>query len=921
MKHGLDALRELKIRFPASPTMASVVSDLAKTKLALRGHAIESLAELPTMTDASVVAAMQTIERMIPAAFRSGSKLFPLLVFRLVRLSVRHGNSPVSSFGYSTYAISLCGVLGDYDGGYRFSLVGQRVAERLNAPAFRSKALFVFGNFVRHWREPLGECIEPLAQAWRFGTESGAQFEAIWSTFYRMLWLLQSGRELTEVESEIASMEGLLAQDAGAADAGKLLRQAVANLAAMGIVDSASVARLAGPHYDEMSMESRHATATDQTHLCFYHALKLQLSVWFGDVAGARRHAQEAERRIEAVTSMPYVPIIRFYAALAALDAWRAAPADRALERVAQKRSRQLAKWATRAPSNYRHKHLLLEAEHARAAGRASEARERFDEALAAAKDSGLVHEEALVLERAGAFYHSLGQPIIASALLSEAARAWRHWGVHAKVEQLRREYPLLVGRDADARNVTGTHAATASVLDLAAMSKAAGAIRGVGDQLLEQLVSVAVENAGATRGALITARGSELTISATHDAGHSHTANGSKTLDATAPLCDAAVRLSARTHQPLVVHDARTDARFRGHPWIVSGDARALLCVPLILRQQLVGLLYLENGAAGSFTPDRVEVLTVLGGEAAIALENARLFDAQVRLTEAQKRFVPHEFLRSLDRTDIAQVELGDAIEKTMSVLFADVRGFSTLIEGMTPAESIQFVNGYLGVMEPSITKHGGFVDEYQGDGMLALFDGSPDDAVRGALDMLAKLGAMNDERQRTNRAPIRVGVGITTGRLILGTIGGETHLKAGVVGDTVNLSARIESLTKTYDVPLLVGGELVAALARPEDFLLRALDTVRVVGRRTPVTLYEACDVELPERREPKRAMASHWVEARSRYEGRDFVGAGALATEYLARVPGDRAAELLLARCRTYTLRPPPEDWDGVEELRQK
>lgn len=931
IEHGLEALRELGVRFPGSPNTASIVAGLARTRLALRGRVIESLAELPAMTDAPTIAAMRMIERMIPAAFRSGSKLFPLLVFRLVRLSVRHGNSPVSAFGYSTYAISLCGVLGDYDGGYRFSLVGQRVAERFNAPAFRAKALFVFGNFVRHWREPLADSIEPLAQAWRFGMESGAQFEAIWSTFYRLLWLLQSGRELTEVESEIVAMEGLLGQDAGSADAGKLLRQAVSNLTTKGAETFASPVRLAGPHYDETSMQSRHAAATDQTHLCFYHALKLQLAVWFGDVDAARRHAEEAERRIEAVTSMPYVPIIRFYAALAALDAWRADPTRRALDRVARKRARQLATWSKRAPMNYLHKYLLIEAERATLAGRGGEARERFDAALTAAKASGLVHEEALVLERAGAFYQSLGQPLIASALLSEAARAWRHWGAHAKVEQLERAYPSFVTRDVGARAGAagrGDGGTTASVLDLAAMTKAAGAISGVGDRLLERLVSVAVESAGATRGALVTTRGADLMIAAIHTAGHSattedggHTEVVHRELDDRSPLCDGAVRLAARTHQPLVVHDVRADARFRDHPWSASGDVRALLCVPIILRQQLGGVLYLENTAPGSFTPDRVELLTVLGGEAAIALENARLFDAQVRLTEAQKRFVPHEFLKSLNRTDIAQVELGDAIEKTMSVLFADVRGFSTLIEGMTPAESIRFVNGYLGAMEPSITKYGGFVDEYQGDGMLALFDASPDDAVRGALDMFAALDTLNDQRHRSGHAPIRIGIGITTGRLILGTIGGETHLKAGVVGDTVNLSARIESLTKAYDVSLLVGGELVSALARPSDFSLRPVDTVRVVGRKAPVTLYEVFDTDSPERRDVKRALAAQWTEARALYEARDFAGARALAAEYLARVPRDGAAETLAARCARYVAEPPGDDWVGVEELQRK
>ena len=130
-----------------------------------------------------------------------------------------------------------------------------------------------------------------------------------------------------------------------------------------------------------------------------------------------------------------------------------------------------------------------------------------------------------------------------------------------------------------------------------------------------------------------------------------------------------------------------------------------------------------------------------------------------------------------------------------------------------------------------------------------------------------------MTNTQRNAGSAPIHIGIGINTGRLILGTIGGETHLKAGVVGDTVNLSARIESLTKTYDVPMLVGGELVSALARPRDFCLRELDRVRVVGRSTPVTLYEVFDADPAPRREAKLALADRWTEALERYRARDF------------------------------------------------
>jgi predicted ATPase/class 3 adenylate cyclase/tRNA A-37 threonylcarbamoyl transferase component Bud32 len=939
LARGLAALRQLGVRFPASPTTASIVADLLRTKVALRGRAIESLADLPAMREDRMIAAMQMIERIIPAAFRSGSKLFPLLVFRLVRLSVRHGNNPVSAFGYATYAISLCGVLGDYEGGYRFGQVGLRVAEQFGAAAFRAKALFVFGNFVQHWKEPLRHSLEPLTQSWRLGLESGAVFEAVWATFYRLLWHLQSGDELSEVDALIASMHGLLAQDAGAADAGKLLRQVVTNLTGgdPGGTNGSEPHRLRGPHYDEEAMRGRHAHATDQTHLCFYHAAKLQLCIWFGAVDEALYHAKEAERRIEAVTAMPYVPIIRFHSALAALDVARRDPAGRAgvaggrraLHRQAAKRLRMLARWARLSPKNHRHKQLVVEAELARATGRTGVARERYDAAIAAARASGLVHEEALVLERAGAFYHDLGQSLIASALIGEAARAWRHWGAHAKVEQLRRRHPsiaasLVGGADASAAaQSTASSGTSGSVLDLASIMKAASAISGVGERLLERLVAVAVESAGASRGVLLTARDDELFLAAVHEAAGDgwQTTRRTDPLSEAAPLCDAAARLAARTLKPLVVDDARADPRFRDHAWVARGTARAVLCVPIILRQQLFGALYLENDTAGSFTADRVEVLTVLAGEAAIALENARLFDAQLRLAEAQKRFVPHEFLRSLNRLDIAEVALGDSIEKTMSVMFSDMRGFSSLVEGMTPAESIRFINSYLGEMEPAIVRHRGFVDEYQGDGILALFETLPDDAVRAALDMLEALARLNQRREAHGDPAIRIGIGITTGRLILGTIGGETHLKAGVVGDTVNLAARIESLTKTYRVPILLGGDLVATLAQPADFAIRLVDRVRVVGRTTPVELYEAFDHERPDRREAMLEMAPRWNEALALYRKRELTAARALAVECLKRVPGDGPAEILIERCERYLADPPPAEWTGVEELQRK
>ncbi|MDB4930913.1 MAG: Sensor protein, partial [Myxococcaceae bacterium] len=421
VKIGLAALAGHGVVFPAAPTMGHVALALGQAKLALVGRSVEGLAHAPAMTDPSMVAALYLMERMSPAAFRTGSKLFPLLILRIVLLSVRHGCLPVSSFGYGGYALTLCGVLGDLDGGYRFGQMTLRLADRFGDDRYRGSARSVFEMFVRHWKEPLSRSFAPLVEASELGLATGRLFEAASAASYLAQWMFAAGAALPVVDAELDRYAELVRRDDGAHHLARLLRQVTANLRGA----DAQPWRLRGPHYDEAVEGERLARTPDKSELAFLHTYRLQLATMFGRVDEALACAVEAERHLEALTSMPLDPVLRFNAALARLAAHRRSPRA-ALLGPARKVAAQLRKWAAHSPANYEHKRLLLEAEVARSTGDAAGARDLYERAIAAARASGFAHEEALALELAGAFHLETGAGVVGAMLAREAEAAWR---------------------------------------------------------------------------------------------------------------------------------------------------------------------------------------------------------------------------------------------------------------------------------------------------------------------------------------------------------------------------------------------------------------------------------------------------------------------------------------------------------------
>ena len=285
------------------------------------------------------------------------------------------------------------------------------------------------------------------------------------------------------------------------------------------------------------------------------------------------------------------------------------------------------------------------------------------------------------------------------------------------------------------------------------------------------------------------------------------------------------------------------------------------------------------------------------------------------LNLRDSFKRFVPFEFLALLKKRSIQEVNTGDNVSLDMHVMFTDLRDFTRMSEGMGPEVVFALLNEYLAAMEPQIASVSGFINQYQGDAIMALFSGDADSAVQGAIRMWDALGTLNKGRANRGETPLRIGTGINSGRLLLGAIGSKERLDSNVVGDAPNLASRVESMTKVYGAKVLISGSTYTQLFHPEEFTLRELDRVIVAGKTEPVVVYELLDVDPKELREQKIESAERFAEGLHSYRAGEFRDARLLFAECLVKAPLDEAAALYIGRCAELIAHPPAGAWDGT------
>ncbi|MEP6524582.1 AAA family ATPase [Microcoleus vaginatus DQ-U2] len=645
---GRNALGQLGVELPTKVDEALISKALQTLTSQLQSRQIEELVDLPVMTNPHTQAAMQLLGMLLAAILQAMPGLMPLLSSTMVSLSLQFGNAPASSVGYAIHGMVLCAFLGNVKTGYAFGKLALSLLERRNVREFKCIILVLYGNFIQHRQESLLATIPTLKDGFMAGMETGNFLYAGYSINNYFVDNFVGGVELDTWEPELAAYSAVMAQ------VKQYSAQTYLNMAQQRVWNLRETVSqpdcLIGTAYDETAMIPKHHQDKEFTAVAITYIYKLLLAYLWGNYTAAVDYIAQAKPYLMAVSGFVLVPIFHFYAALThlALFPTRAESEQAQILGLVEIHQSTLQQWAQNAPMNYLHKWYLVEAERYRVLGNKAAAIEMYDRAISGAKENKFLNEEALANELAAKFYLEWGKEKLAQTYMIEAYYCYVQWGATAKVRDLETRYrqllaPIQPGKKTTQTTALVTTAGSGSNLDITTVMKAYQAISGeiMLDKLLSSLMKILMESAGAQRGYLILSSQEKLLIEAEGKIDDNPvTVLQSIPVETCQKLSSAIVNYVARTQESVVLDDAVRSGQFTNDPYLQKNHTKSILCVPLINQSQIVSIVYLENNlTAGAFTPERVELLKVLSGQAAISIQNSKLYtevrESENRLTQ----------------------------------------------------------------------------------------------------------------------------------------------------------------------------------------------------------------------------------------------------------------------------------------------
>ncbi|WP_437747623.1 AAA family ATPase [Sorangium sp. So ce1504] len=633
----LEVLRRLGVAWSPHPTQDEVQKEYERMWGQLGSRPIEALVDLPPMTDPAIRAIMDILNWGQAPALFTDQKLHSLLVGRMVNLSLEHGNSDGSCFGYVHVGAVLGSRFGDYRAGYRFGKLGLDLVDKHGLGRFKARVYLDFGVLVNPWTRHVRTSIELMRRVFDMASETGDLTFAAFARNASLVLLLAKADPLGDVQREAESSLAFVRK----ARFGLIIDCIIAQLQLVRCLRglTPSFSSFNDVSFDEARFE-QHLESDPRLSVaaCWYWICRLQAHFHAGDYASALAVAMKVERLLWAVQSFLHVTDYHFYGALARAACCEAAPGsnDERRQHLAALAAHheQLEVWASSCPENFGSRAALIGAEIARLEGRALDAELLYEAAIRAARENGFVHSEALAYEVASRFYRARGFDVIAATYLREAHACYARWGADGKVTQIEQRNPRLWETRTLAQ--AATFAARSEEIDLLSVIKASQAISSdiVLDQLLRTLLTSVLEQGGAQRACLILCQDTRLAIEA--EATLDENERG-VTTTLLAPsqgesswqrVPGSLVHYVQRTKERVILHDAAVDAgKFSGDEYFARNRPRSLLCVPILRRAEVAGILYLENNLlAGAFTQERLSALSLLATQAAISLENARL-------------------------------------------------------------------------------------------------------------------------------------------------------------------------------------------------------------------------------------------------------------------------------------------------------
>jgi PAS domain S-box-containing protein len=645
---GLTCLRLFGVDLPAHPTFDQVQAEYETVWQALDGRPIESLIDLPLMTDPELQAALQLLSVLGPPAYFTDFHLFCLLACRTAKISMQHGISDASTLGFALLGFILGPVFHRYGEAYRFARLACDLVEKHRFIANQPKVYHATGT-VSFWTQPTETAIDFMRATYRTAIETGDLTFACYGIYQVVTGLLLRNDPLDAVwrESEIALDFARQSNFRDMEDTIVSQQRLIATMQGR----TATFSTFSDTLFDGAAFEAQLTGDRMPLMVVLYWILKLKARYLSGDYAEALAAADKAKPLLSAAAAQIQQLDYFYYAALTVAALHDNASADEQSEwrDLLTAHREQLHEWADNYPPTFADKHALVSAEIARLDGRDPDAMRLYEEAIRSARAHGFVQNEGLALEVAARFYAARGFETFAHAYRQNARDCYRRWGADGKVRQLEQLHPELRA-DPTPAPATALFGASVAQLDLGAVVKASHAISGeiVLGRLIETLMTIALEHAGAERGLLILLRADTPRIEAEARIDRKTVAVTLRQDAVTATeLPESLLHTVIRTRESVILDDASAANPFSADTYIRQTHARSVLCLPLVKQSVLIGVLYLENNLASRvFTPARLSVLELLSSQAAISLENARLY-ADL-LTENRDRETAEDALRA---------------------------------------------------------------------------------------------------------------------------------------------------------------------------------------------------------------------------------------------------------------------------------
>ncbi|MEM9806358.1 MAG: AAA family ATPase [Cyanobacteria bacterium P01_D01_bin.56] len=669
---GLGVLERLGVHLPSTPGPQDIGQGFATTAFHLEGKSPEDLLTLVEMTAAEHLAALKMLAGIWGAAFAIAPNLMPLIVLEMVNLSVRYGNAPISAFAYVLYGVLLCGSE-NFQQGYEFGEVALKLLNRFNTQSFKAKILFLIGTHITIWQDSVQATLSTFKKAYQVGLETGdlefAALPAAIGAYYGYL----AGQHLADVKREFVAYTQAMEQiqQTYYLNFLHIWHQAVTNL----LEAADQPQRLVGDICDGEALLAQFQKDNATTPMAYIYINQLMLNYLFGQYAVAVEVSPLADEYAQMVPATLLIPIANFYGSLAKLAHYPQVAAPNQLPWLEEVRQHQhqLQRWCRHAPMNYQHKYDLVEAELHRLAGEQLAAIDAYEHAIWGAKTNGYLQEEALANELAAKFYLDCDKNKIAEGYMQEAYYSYARWGAKAKVADLEARYPRLlrpilqssaasgevlhtltsiaapkISVDSNTRTssiYSGTRTSSNNIslnqtIDFVSVLRASQTLSSTIqlDKLLRQLTQIILQNSGGERCALVLPdETGECQVRAITTPNETQLCADPLTHSPNVPV--KFIRYIKNTQEVVVIDNLDTHLPVVDD-YLRQQQPKSLLCMPILNQGRLIGILYLENClTSGVFTEERILVLNFLCTQAAISLENARLYNqVQQALNDLQQ-------------------------------------------------------------------------------------------------------------------------------------------------------------------------------------------------------------------------------------------------------------------------------------------